>query len=42
MIITADFHAANDISSDCVVAKDVDIRGKLNWMDINLVATFTS
>jgi hypothetical protein len=37
VIITADFHAAKDISSDFVVSNDVDIRGKLNWMDINLV-----
>jgi hypothetical protein len=37
VIITADFHAAKDISSDFVVSNDVDIHGKLNWMDINLV-----
>jgi hypothetical protein len=37
VIITADFHAAKDISSDFVVLNDVDIRGKLNWTDINLV-----
>lgn len=37
VIITADFQAANDISSDFVVSIDVDIHGKFIWMDINLV-----
>ena len=37
VIITADFQAAKDISSAFVVSIDVDIRGKINWMDINLV-----
>jgi hypothetical protein len=37
VIISADFQAVNDISSDFVLSIDVDIRGKINWMDINLV-----
>ena len=37
MIITADFQAVKDISSDFVVSNDVDIRGKFYWIDINLV-----
>jgi hypothetical protein len=37
VIITADFQAEKDISSDFAVSNDVDIRGKFNWMDINLV-----
>jgi hypothetical protein len=33
VIITADFQAEKDISSDFVVSNDVDIRGKLNgWI----------
>lgn len=39
VIITADFQAEKDISSDFVVSNDVDIRGKFNWMDINLLGT---
>ena len=39
MIITADFQAVKDISSDFVVSNDVDISGKFNWMDINFVGT---
>jgi hypothetical protein len=39
VIITADFQAEKDISSDLVVSNDVDIRGKFNWMDINLLGT---
>ena len=39
--ITTDFHALKEISSDFDVSNDsVDIRGKLNWMDINLVQIF--
>jgi hypothetical protein len=39
--ITTDFHAAKEISSDLDVSNDsVDICGKLNWMDINLVCIF--
>ena len=37
VIITADFQAVKEISSDFVVSNDVDIRGKFYWMDINLV-----
>jgi hypothetical protein len=37
VIITADFQAEKDISSDFVVSNDVDIRGKFKWMDINLM-----
>ena len=36
VIITADFQAVKDISSDFVVSNEVHIRGKFNWMDINL------
>ena len=39
VIITAYFQAVKDISSDFVVSNEVDIRGKFNWMDINLVGT---
>lgn len=39
--ITTDFHAVKEISSDLDAPnEDVDIRGKLNWMDINLVCIF--
>ena len=39
--ITTDFHAVKEISSDLDLSNDsVDIRGKLNWMDINLVCIF--
>ena len=39
--ITTDFHAVKEISSDLDLSNDsVDIRGKLNWMDINLVQIF--
>jgi hypothetical protein len=39
--ITTDFHAVKEISSDLDLSNDdVDIRGKLNWMDINLVHLF--
>lgn len=37
VIITADFQAVKEISSDFVVSNDVDIRGKFYRMDINLV-----
>jgi hypothetical protein len=37
VIISADFQAANDISSDFVLSIDVDIRGKINRIDINFV-----
>jgi hypothetical protein len=37
VIITADFQAEKEISSDFVVSNDVDIRGKFKWMDINLM-----
>lgn len=39
VIITADFQAEKDISSDFVVSNDVDIRRKFDWMDINLVGS---
>ena len=39
VIITADFQAEKDISSDFAVSNDVVIRGKFNWMDINFVGT---
>ena len=36
--ITTDFHAVKEISSDLGLSNDsVDINGKLNWTDINLV-----
>jgi hypothetical protein len=39
--ITTDFHAAKEISSDLDLSNDdVDIRGKLDRMDINLVHLF--
>jgi hypothetical protein len=39
--ITTDFHAVKEISSDLDLSNDsVDIRGKLNWIDINLVCIF--
>jgi len=40
--ITTDFHAVKEISSDFDLSNDsVDIRGRLNWMDINLVHIFS-
>jgi hypothetical protein len=39
VIITADFQAVKEISSDFVVSNDVDMRGKFYWMDINLVGS---
>ena len=39
--ITTDFHAAKEISSDLDLSNDdVDICGKLNRVDINLVHIF--
>jgi hypothetical protein len=39
--ITTDFHAVKEISSDLGAPNDdVDMCGKLNWMDINLVCIF--
>jgi hypothetical protein len=36
--ITTDFQAVKEISSDLDLSNDsVDMSGKLNWMDINLV-----
>jgi hypothetical protein len=40
--IITDFQATKEISSDLDVSNDdVDICGKLNWMDINLVCIFS-
>jgi hypothetical protein len=39
--ITTDFQAVKEISSDLGLSNDsVDMSGRLNWIDINLVYIF--